>query len=194
MNHDSPSLLEQNASDWTKRWNRLANRHFWTFLLMAIGSLSSVIYPHPPLVAFGVIAGSTLPPKRALSIVATIWLINQLYGYGLRQYPQTAESLSWGLVMGLGTLLVTALAAIRPPFSKLTCRGHWLWVAIALVTGFLLLQSLILSLGFLLTGSHVLTWAILGHLLIKEVVWTIALTAFYVFLIRFAMRTTGTAL
>jgi hypothetical protein len=47
-------------------WNRVASHRLWTFLLITIGSAGSVIYPHPPLVAFGALAGITLTPKRAL--------------------------------------------------------------------------------------------------------------------------------
>ncbi|NJL54024.1 hypothetical protein HC928_01890 [bacterium] len=177
------------SSQWSITWNRVANQRRWMFLLIGIGSFSSVIYPHPPLVAFGAIAGSTLSPKRAFLIALSIWFMNQLYGYGLRSYPQTAESFLWGLVMGLGMLLVTALAALRPPFSRTTWKGHGSWMAIAVLTGFLLFESLVLSLGFLLTGSHVLTWAILGHLLFKELIWAFALTLGYGFLARRTVRT-----
>jgi hypothetical protein len=48
----------------------VASDRLWTFLLVAIGSASSVIYPHPPLAAFGAIAGTTLTPRRALSAAA----------------------------------------------------------------------------------------------------------------------------
>ncbi|MFM7447620.1 MAG: hypothetical protein ACKO24_03350 [Leptolyngbyaceae cyanobacterium] len=179
------------SSQWSNAWNRVASHRLWSFLLIAIGSASSVIYPHPPLVAFGAIAGTTLTPKRALSAAAAIWLVNQIYGYALRQYPQTSEALLWGLVMGLGTVLVTAMAAIRPTLSKMTRKGHWVWVAISVVTGFLLFESLVLSLGLLLTGEHVLTWAIFGRLLVKDLIWAFALTLIHVSLTRLIIQSTG---
>ncbi|MBF2079902.1 MAG: hypothetical protein IGR76_15630 [Synechococcales cyanobacterium T60_A2020_003] len=171
------SILKSNR--WSVVWNTIAQSRLWIVLLTAIGSLSSVIYAHAPLVAFGAVAGTTLRPRRALGAAIAIWLANQLYGFGLRHYPQTAESLAWGLVMGLGTVLVTAIAALRPSFSQTTHRGHGIWVAIALLSGFLVFEGLVLSLGFLLTGSHVLTWAILARLLVKDVLWGLGLTVIH---------------
>jgi hypothetical protein len=191
MQESMNTTTNPSASQWSVTWNWVASHRLWSFLLIAIGSASSVIYPHPPLVAFGAIAGTTLTPKRALGAATAIWLVNQVYGYGLRQYPQTTEALLWGLVMGLGTLLVTAMAAIRPTLSKMTRKGHWVWVAIAVVAGFLLFESLVLSLGFLLTGSHVLTWAIFGHLLFKDLIWAFALTLIHVSITQLTLRSTG---
>jgi hypothetical protein len=188
---ESVTTTISQLNQWSSAWNRVARDRRWTFLLVAIGSFSSVIYPHPPLVAFAATAGTTLTPKRALSAATGIWLVNQIYGYGLRQYPQTSEAFLWGLVMGLGTVLVAVMAAIRPTFSKMTRKGHWGWMAIAVVAGFLLFESLVLSLGFLLTGNHVLTWAIFGHLLFKELICALALTLLYVSFTRLVPRSTG---
>lgn len=52
----SPSVQTR----WSSLWQLLAQSRLWFFLLIAIGTFSSVIYPHPPLVAFGAIAGGTL--------------------------------------------------------------------------------------------------------------------------------------
>lgn len=49
-------------------------------------------------------------------------------------------------------------------------------MVIALLTGFLVFAGLILSLGFLLTGSHVFNWEILGRLLMNDVLWGLGLT------------------
>ncbi len=176
MQESTYPIATPKSSRWSVVWSAVAQHRFWIVLLTAIGSLSSVIYAHAPLVAFGAIAGTTLRPKRAFGAAITIWLANQLYGFGLRHYPQTAESMIWGLVMGLGTVMVTAIAALRPTFSQMTRKGHGIWVAIALLTGFVVFEGLVLSLGFLLTGSHVFTWAILGRLLMKEVLWGFGLT------------------
>lgn len=175
-------------SDWSNGWNRVASYRLWTFLLIVIGSASSVIYPHPPLVAFGAIAGSTLTPRCALSAVTAIWLVNQLYGYGLRQYPQTAESITWGLVMGLGTLLVVLLASIKPKFSREKIGGHFLWLGISFVSGFILFEGLLLLTGILPGISHNLTPAILARLLIKEGIWVVPLALGHMFLLRRSLR------
>jgi hypothetical protein len=172
-------------SKWSVGWSTVAYHRLWSFLLVGIGAFSSVIYPHPPFVAFGAIAGTTLKPKRAILVAMAIWLMNQIYGYTVRQYPWSADSLLWGLMLGLGTLIITALALLRPPCSQKTLKGHCLWVATVALGGFAVFQSLILTVDWLLTGSHTLTWAIAQGILINTTIWTIALAVLYLVFIRF---------
>jgi hypothetical protein len=73
-----------------------------------------------PLVGFGAIAGATLPRRRALVTVVSIWLVNQVLGFGIRQYPWTLSTFAWGLVLGLGAVLVMLLASLK---LKLTQNG-----------------------------------------------------------------------
>jgi hypothetical protein len=176
------------SSPWSVTWNRAASDRRWTFLLVAIGAFSSVIYPHPPFVAFGAIAGTTLKPKRAILVALSIWLVNQVVGYTVRQYPWSADSLLWGLMLGLGTLIVTALALLRPPFSQKTLRGHCVWLGAIALVGFAVFQSLILTVDWLLTGSHMLTWAIALSILINTIIWTIALALIHLVFVRFTTR------
>jgi hypothetical protein len=184
----SVTPADSQSSQWSSVWNRAASDRLWTFLLVAIGAFSSVIYPHSPFVAFGAIAGTTLKPKRAILVALSIWLVNQVYGYTVRQYPWSADSLLWGLMLGLGTLTVTALALLRPPFSQKTLRGHCLWLSAIVLMGFAVFQSLILTVDWLLTGSHTLTWAIAGGILINTTVWTIALALIHLVFVRFTTR------
>lgn len=176
------------SSPWSVTWNRVASRRLWSFLLITIGAFSTVIYPHPPFVAFGAIAGTTLKPKPAILVTMSIWLVNQVYGYTVRQYPWSADSLLWGLMLGLGTLIVTALALLRPPFSQKTLRGHCVWLGAIALMGFAVFQSLILSVDWLLTGSHTLTWAIARGILINTTIWTIALALIHLVFVRFTTR------
>jgi len=172
------------SSQWSITWNRVASDRRWTFLLIAMGVFSSIIYPHPPFVAFGAVAGTTLKPKRAVVIAMSIWLMNQVYGYTVRQYPWSVDSLLWGFMLGLGTLIVTALASLRPTFQK-TMKGHCLWMGAISLIGFTVFESLILTVDWLLTGSHTLTWAIAQSLFIKETVWAIGLMLIHLLFIRF---------
>ncbi|MBF2028214.1 MAG: hypothetical protein IGS48_15855 [Oscillatoriales cyanobacterium C42_A2020_001] len=176
------------SSQWAVTWNWVASDRLWTFLLVAIGAFSSVIYPHPPFVAFGAIAGTTLKPKRAIPVALSIWLMNQIYGYTMRQYPWSADSLLWGSMLGLGTLIVTALALLRPTFSQKTLRGHCLWIGAIVLVGFAVFESLILTVDWLLTGSHMLTWAIARSILINTTIWTITLALIHLVFARFTTR------
>jgi hypothetical protein len=165
-------------TQWFSRWQVIAQSGYWFFGLMALGSFSSALYPHPPLVAFATVAGATLPRRKALLAAIAIWFVNQILGYGLRGYPQTLESVAWGLLMGVSVVLVAGFATLRPSFSQHSFKGHWLWMAIALVSGFLLFQGV--TLAFLtLLGGHGLNSTILAWLFGKELVWAIALTSVY---------------
>jgi hypothetical protein len=183
MKSDTHSELTE-SQRWLTNWQRLAQGRLWFLLLTAMGSVSSVIYPHPPLVGFAAIAGTTLKPKQAVLSAMAIWLASQLYGYGLRNYPQTSESLAWAVVMGLGTLAVTLLASLRPSFNRSGMREHAAWVAMSLGGGFLIFEGLVMSGGFLLTGTHILTLPLLGLLFWKEAIWAIALGGLHALLMR----------
>lgn len=185
---ESTKAWNATATPWQVRWRSLAQSNLWFWLLTGVGCASTVTYAHPPLVALGVMAGATLIPRRAVMAAIAIWLANQLYGYTLRQYPLTLESLGWGAAMGLGLGLVTLLATVRPPFSQNTLRGHLLWVVAALGGGFVLFETLILSLGWLMTQDHVLTWSVLGWLLVKEALWAVVLTLIHTYLMIFRKR------
>ncbi|NJR52901.1 MAG: hypothetical protein HC780_28375 [Leptolyngbyaceae cyanobacterium CSU_1_3] len=188
MIQESVTAAASQSSQWTLAWSRVASDRRWTFLLIAIGAFSSVIYPHPPFVAFGAIAGTTLKPRRAILVAMSIWLVNQVYGYTVRQYPWSGDSLLWGLMLGLGTLIVTALALLRPKFSQKTLKGHCLWLGASALLGFAVFESLILTVDWLLTGSHTLTWAIARGILVNTTVWTISLTLIYFVFVRFTTR------
>ncbi|MCH9055782.1 hypothetical protein L5220_07655 [Synechococcus sp. PCC 6716] len=188
MLQESVTTADSQSSQWSSAWNHTTSNYLWTLLLIAIGAFSSIIYPHPPFVAFGAIAGTTLKPKRAILIALSIWLVNQVYGYTLRQYPWSADSLLWGFILGLGTFIVTALALLRPTFSQRTLRGYCLWLGAITFLGFVVFQCLILLVDWLLIGSHTLTWAITRGILINTTIWTIALALIHLVFVQFTTR------
>lgn len=187
MNHTKTSLAPAHAVNpkgWKSAWSTVAQNRLWVFLLTVLGTASSLIYPHPPLVSFATVAGTTLKPTQAVKAISIIWLINQIWGYTLRNYPQTTDSFVWGLIMALGTLLATWLAAIKPRFSRKKMSGHLLWLGTALIAGFVVFESLILLFGSLIGSEHGITLAILGRLFVKEVIWTIPLAIMHLVLVR----------
>lgn len=80
--------------------------------------------------------------------------------------------------MGLGTVAVALVASIRPPFSRRSWWAQSLWLGISLLLGFCLYQS-----GTLLVNQwvqmHGLTADVFLQMLGREVLWAIALFAFY---------------
>jgi hypothetical protein len=91
-------------------------------LVLAVNALSFVFACATPFAAFGVLAAMTLPRTDAIRITVALWLANQAIGYGVLEYPRTANSFSWGLAIGAAAVLSTVVA--RLIVSRLrTARG-----------------------------------------------------------------------
>ena len=163
--------VQTRISEFDQVWRSLAGNRIWPLALLAIGTASNLIFAHVPLVAVAVASGVTLKRKWALATALIIWLVNQVIGFGWRGYPFTLVALTWGILMGFGTLLVTMAASWRPSFSRSSWIGHWLWLAIATLVGFMLYQGMILLAFPWLAGGHTMDWDIVGKLFLKQVTW-----------------------
>jgi len=165
--------MVQDYSDgvFESAWRSLAHSRFLPFTLLALGTVSSVVYAHSPQVAFAALSGVTLSRRWAIAIPLLIWWVNQIIGFGWRGYPLTATAFTWGALMGIGTLLVAVFASWRPRFSQTGWTGHFLWMAIALLGGFVLYQGLIALAYPLLADGHRMGWDVISKLLLKQLVW-----------------------
>ncbi|MDJ0596738.1 MAG: hypothetical protein QNJ72_43385 [Pleurocapsa sp. MO_226.B13] len=172
---DSPL---SHLNSWQIAYKVISKSNWWQIFLITIGSASSIIYAHVPLVGFAAVAGNTLTRKKALISAMSIWFANQLYGFTIRQYPRTLESFTWGLVMGLGTLLVTWLVTLRPKFSRYNVWGYLTWLIASLVGGYAIYQGSIVLIAQL-TSGHGLTAVILWRIFVKNAIWATALTAIH---------------
>lgn len=179
---NQPQAIPPEYRDWQLPEKAISSQVLWPFLLIVIGSFSSAIYPHVPLVGFAVIAGNTLPCKRAIATAGTIWLANQLYGFTLRQYPQTAESFTWGLVMGIGTLMVTYLVTLLPRWIPINFRGYLLRLTLGLVGGYAFYEGAVIAIAHLM-GGHEFTAEILWRIFVKNAIWTAGLAAVHSILV-----------
>src|SRR5271156_4230381 len=54
-----------------------------------------------PFAAFAVVAAAMLPMRPAVLVVAAAWLVNQAIGFGALGYPLDANTMLWGLAIGL---------------------------------------------------------------------------------------------
>ncbi len=172
---DSPL---SHLNSWQIAYKVISKSNWWQIFLITIGSASSIIYPHVPLVGFAAVAGNTLTRNKALITVTSIWFANQLYGFTIRQYPRTFESFTWGLVMGLGMLTVTWLVTLQPKFSRRSFRGYLLWLAIAVLGGYAIYQGSIVLIAQLM-GGHEFSSAILWGIFMKNAIWAAALSAIH---------------
>ena len=163
---------------WQITAEAIAKSNWWQMFLIAVGSASSIIYPHVPLVGFAAVAGNTLTRNKAVITVTSIWFANQLYGFTIRQYPKTLESLIWGLVMGLGVLLVTWLVTLQPKFSRQSFQGYSIWLAISLIGGYAIYQGSIVLIAQLV-GGHGFSSIILWGIFFQDFIWAMALFSVY---------------
>ena len=173
---------------WQTAGEMVSNSNKWQLSLIAIGSASSIIYPHVPLVGFAAVAGNTLTRKKALISAMSIWFANQLYGFTIRQYPRTSESFTWGLVMGLGMLTVTWLVTLQPKFSRRSFRGYLLWLALAVVGGYAIYQGSIVLITQLM-GGHGFSFTILWQIFLKDGGWAVVLSAIHSSLVWLVIQT-----
>ena len=187
--HNSRLTPPAGQTVWERRWQILSRSTAWPTILVGLGSFSSVVYPHAPLVGFAIAAGTTLPWRRGVLLITLVWLANQILGFGLRGYPLTVEAFTWGALMLLGSWVVVMLGALRPGFSRQSWVAHLGWMALSLGLGFGLYQGTIALGGWLMGSTHSLPPAILLKLFSKELVATaIAATVYSLLARRLARR------
>jgi hypothetical protein len=78
----------------------------WIALLAALTVGGSLAFAcAAPLAAIAALAGCKMERTSGLSLVVSAWLSNQIVGYGILGYPQTADSFAWGAAIGVASLL-----------------------------------------------------------------------------------------
>jgi hypothetical protein len=60
-----------------------------------------------PLAAFAAAAALSLSRRDALLLITLVWLANQFVGFTVLQYPWTASTFTWGVVLGAVAILAT---------------------------------------------------------------------------------------
>jgi hypothetical protein len=151
--------------------------HPWLLpgLLIAISAASSSEFACvTPFAAFAVAAGYALPVRAALLTVAAVWLANQAIGFTVLGYPWTVDTILWGIAIGAAALLAARLASAtfgRGLQNKPIAVGTAFVLALAGYEGGLFLVT------FVLGGREAFTPAIVGHVALLNLGWTIALVA-----------------
>ncbi len=95
----------------TNKNNLSGKRAGWIALLTAATVLFSLAFAcATPFAALACVAALKLQRRDAFLLVGASWLVNQLLGYGVLNYPQTWDSFAWGAMIGIGALAATAAA------------------------------------------------------------------------------------
>jgi hypothetical protein len=83
----------------------------WLLLLIASSiALSLGFACAVPFAAFAAVAALTLDRSNALLLIGGVWLANQIVGFAVLDYPWTADTFAWGIVLGIVAILATVAA------------------------------------------------------------------------------------
>src|SRR5262245_9509617 len=89
----------------------MARSGLWALLLAGGTTVASLAFAcAAPFAAVAGLAAVTLSRREALLTVAALWIGNQAVGFGLLNYPWTANTLAWGAAIGAAALAGTYAA------------------------------------------------------------------------------------
>jgi hypothetical protein len=129
-----------------------------------------------PFVTFAVAAGYALSARDALLTVMAIWLANQAIGFAVLGYPWTVDTILWGFAIGAAALPAAVFACATLRFglgNNVTAIGAAFVLAFGAYEGGLFLVT------FALGGQDAFTPAIVGHVALLNLGWTVGLVGTY---------------
>ena len=126
-----------------------------------------------PFAALATVAALTLSVRRAAGLVALVWLVNQGVGFGLRDYPHTADTIAWGLVIGAGAFaaLTVATLAVRRGAARLVSPG----AGCALLGAFAMYEGVLFAYAAVLGDISAFTPRIVAGVAVNDLCWFAAL-------------------
>ena len=150
----------------------------WIALLTVATVLATGVFACAvPFAALAAVAALDSDRADGILLLGTIWLTNQVVGFGLLGYPLEAQAVAWGLAMGLGTLAAYfaagACIAALMPYGAVAATGS------ALPLAFLAYQAVLYAAGMLLpNGEGAFTYVVLAYVgLVEVVAYIVLLTA-----------------
>ncbi len=152
--------------------------------IVATGALACVA----PFAAVAALAALTLGRREALATVLALWLGNQVVGFLFLDYPMDANTLGWGVAMGIAALL--AVQAVGWARARRDATGLAIGFAVAFATNQL---SLWAASAFLGAGAG-FTAGIIAYVAVINALWFLALGAGHVALVALAERRARAAL
>ncbi|AFZ47095.1 hypothetical protein Cyast_1126 [Cyanobacterium stanieri PCC 7202] len=163
--------------NWVNGQITVNNSRIWFITLLALGSFSNVVFTCAlPLVGFGAIASKTLPKSKAITTISLIWLVNQIIGFTMRDYPLDFSTFAWGIVILLGGLLATIFGLLQFERQSKNFRQYLCAIVLILVIGYIAYQAMIWLGGVVLGGLHGFNVPVLWQVFYINALWTVALT------------------
>jgi hypothetical protein len=91
-----------------------------------------------PLAAFATISALLFNPRAAVGAVVTVWLVNQIIGFGFLHYPIDATTIAWGFALG-----VIGLLSLGAAFLMLSRLGGFVGKLAAFLLAFVIYEGAI---------------------------------------------------
>jgi hypothetical protein len=159
-----------------QRDSQRSARTIWIALIAASGiCLSTVFACATPFAALATLAALKLGPRDTIIAMGTVWLANQVIGYGFLGYPWTWDSLAWGVAIGVSA--ATAILAARGLASS---RPAPLAVSLPFVGAFSTFELGLYGAGFVLPGSEgAFATPVVWHLFLLNAIALCVLMAAY---------------
>jgi hypothetical protein len=142
-----------------------ARRWIWIAILAGSTLGFSVVFACAmPFAALATLAALGLGRRDATTALAVAWIGNQIVGYGLLGYPQTFESIGWGVAIGVATLLAFEAARGGRDFAILS--GGLAMAAVAFAAAFVAYEGTLLAATLVLpSGDGAFSAAVVGYVL-----------------------------
>lgn len=148
---------------------------FCLLLLTAACVLASFAFAcATPFAAFAALAAAMLPLSAALPVVLAAWIVNQTIGFAVLRYPVDANTLLWGLAIGVAALAATAVSA--QVLRLLPATGRAAALALALIAAYAAYEIVLLAFATVLGGAGTFTIAIIARLGLLNIAWMIGLS------------------
>lgn len=132
-----------------------------------------------PFAAIATLLAATLPFRKAAVWMGAAWFTNQLIGYLLLGYPQTANSFGHGLAIG-----VTALATLGVAKAVFSLRGDRSLVSalLAFAAAFVAFEALLYVAALYLGGVQNFMPSIVWMIAQNDMLWFAGLGLLYLVL------------
>lgn len=123
----------------------------WTGLIAGLSIIGSLVFAcATPFAAIGALAATKMDREQGLLLVIAAWLSNQIVGYGILGYPQTAESFAWGAAIGIAAILALMGARTATAFAGTRSLG----LASAILAAFAAYELALYLTGTMLFASE----------------------------------------
>lgn len=168
--------IELDGADYQVAYPSFMASFVWgAILTIAVIGGSLALSCVAPLSALAVALAATLGLRGSLGIMTLVWLVNQAIGFTLFHFPQTANSVWWGLAIGIAALLSTMVAhslmrraSSWSPSARLSAT---LFVTLAVYETVLWLAALVLG------GRDMFTPSIVMQVALINAAWLIGIIA-----------------